>query len=94
MARGTRYSRGPVAAGSIRLKGGVELFTNADAPTDGTSGTGAGFAARGSICWARDTGIPYSNVGTTASPTWIKTASGAFPSASASKSPSASASPS
>lgn len=39
-------------------------------PVDGTSGTAAGAAGKGSLCTALDTGKLYVNKGTKASPTW------------------------
>lgn len=39
-------------------------------PVDGTSGTGAGLAGKGSLCTAIDTGKLYVNGGTKSSPTW------------------------
>lgn len=49
---------------------GVWLFTHSTTPVDGTSGTGATWAGKGSICTALDTGEIYTNTGTKASPTW------------------------
>lgn len=48
------------------------LLTNAGAPTDGGSGTGAGWAGKGSICSDTTNGIAYINTGTAGSPTWTK----------------------
>jgi len=50
---------------------GVWLFTTATTPADGVSGDGAGFAGKGSIVSALDTGEMYTNQGTKASPTWV-----------------------
>jgi len=50
---------------------GVWLFTNAGVPSDGASGTGAGFAGKGSICSDITNGELYTNQGTKASPTWV-----------------------
>jgi hypothetical protein len=55
----------------------------ATTPVDGTSGTGAGFAGKGSVAIALDTGAHYYNTGTKASPTWTafgSTAGAATPS--------------
>lgn len=49
---------------------GIWLLTNAGAPTDGASGTGAGHAAKGSLCIDYTNGVLYINTGTKASPTW------------------------
>lgn len=64
--------------GSIAAGGGVffgeptALFTNAGAPSNGTSGTGAGWAGKGSLCADATNGVLYINTGTKASPTWTK----------------------
>ena len=92
MARGIRTTRGVARLDSVVLPNGITIATVDSAPTDGTNGTGAGKYNTGSLVIALDTGIPYSNAGTMASPAWIKMASGSFHSASASKSPSASSS--
>lgn len=49
---------------------GLYLFSTATTPSDGASGDGAGWAGKGSICIAEDTGELYTNTGTKASPTW------------------------
>lgn len=54
----------------IDQENGVWLITNAGAPTDGASGTGAGFAAKGSLCVDITNGKLEINTGTKASPTW------------------------
>ena len=46
------------------------MFSNAGAPTNGTSGTKAGRAGKGSLCIDRTNGKLYINTGTLASPTW------------------------
>lgn len=48
------------------------------APTNGTSGTGAGFAGKGSTYVNTTTGDKYLNQGTKASPTWVIIATGGF----------------
>ena len=61
------------AAGSksgVMFGSGAWLFVNTGVPTDGTSGTGAGWAGPGSICMDVSTGEIYTNTGTKASPTW------------------------
>lgn len=50
--------------------GGTRVLSNAGVPTDGTSGTGAGVAGKGSICLDVTNGKAYLNGNTTASPTW------------------------
>ena len=50
---------------------GARIFDIAAAPTDGTSGTGAGLAAPGSLLLRTDVATAYLNVGTKASPTWV-----------------------
>jgi hypothetical protein len=52
----------------------VFLFTNTGVPAAGTvgTGTGAGWAGKGSVCVNVSTGIAYSNTGTLASPVWTK----------------------
>lgn len=54
----------------VMFGNGVWLFTTATTPADGTSGDGAAWAGKGSICVALDTGEMYTNTGTKASPTW------------------------
>lgn len=67
----TNISKGALGAKSgIMFGDGVWLFTNAGVPSDGTSGTGAGFAGKGSICVDVSNGELYTNQGTKASPTW------------------------
>lgn len=61
-----------VAKSRVDLGNDVVVFKNAGAPTDGVSGTGAGFAGKGSLCIDRTNGDLYQNkTGTKASPTWI-----------------------
>jgi hypothetical protein len=45
-------------------------LVKAGAPTDGTSGTGAGFAPKGALCIDYTNANLYINGGTQASPTW------------------------
>lgn len=54
----------------VRMSYEVCLFNGAGAPTDGGSGTGAGFAQIGSVYLDRTNGKAYINGGTKASPTW------------------------
>jgi len=47
------------------------IFTStAAAPVDGTSGTKAGIAGHGSLCWDRTNKLWWVNTNTKASPTW------------------------
>lgn len=48
----------------------VILAPISGAPTNGTSGTGAGLAGKGSLVCRTDIGEWYVNAGTKASPTW------------------------
>lgn len=48
----------------------VCIIQSAGAPTDGTSGTGAGEAGPGSLCVDRTNKNVYVNANTKASPTW------------------------
>lgn len=52
------------------VNAGVIIFTGSGAPTNGTSGTGAGTTGKGSIYVDISTGNQYINAGTTASPIW------------------------
>lgn len=54
----------------LELDVNVTFFTNAGAPSNGT--TGAGFAGKGSLCSDSTNGILYINTNTMASPTWVK----------------------
>lgn len=63
--------RGGVAAhGGVDLGNSVWVFTNNGVPSDGVSGTGAGWAGPGSLCIDRANGELYTNTNTKASPTW------------------------
>lgn len=54
----------------VRMSYEVCVFNGAGAPTNGVSGSGAGFAEIGSIYCDRTNGKLYVNGGTKASPTW------------------------
>lgn len=58
--------------GILDVSGGndVVIMSNAGAPTNGASGTGAGTAGAGSLCMDRTNAKLYINTNTTASPTW------------------------
>lgn len=58
------------ASGDINLGNDVAVIGKAGAPTDGTSGTGAGLAGPGSLCIDRTNAVLYINTGTKASPVW------------------------
>lgn len=64
---------GPIhlRAGGFQFLGGARYFGGTGAPVDGTSGTGAGLAAVGSMYLRSTTGISYVNIGTKASPVWL-----------------------
>jgi hypothetical protein len=55
---------------SLRLANGAVVMDNAGVPSNGTSGTGAGLAAKGSLCTDVTNAKLYINTGTKASPTW------------------------
>lgn len=61
------------AVGRQLAEQGIGPFVNAGAPTDGTSGTYAGYAAPGAILYDYTNGAAYLNVNTKASPIWTKT---------------------
>ncbi|KKL97623.1 hypothetical protein LCGC14_1832620 [marine sediment metagenome] len=63
---------GVASVGGIHIGNDVFVMTVAGAPTDGTSGTGAGWAGIGSILSDRTNGALYVNSNTKASPTWTK----------------------
>lgn len=58
------------APAGFRLGADVYFLTGSGAPTDGTSGTGAGFAGKNSSYSRTDANGVYYNTGTLASPTW------------------------
>lgn len=64
---------------NLRQMRDADVWEIADSgvPTNGTSGTGAGFAGLGSIYTNTATGYKYINTGTKASPTWSILASSA-----------------
>lgn len=63
-------STGVFRVGYLLMKGGVMVFSGSGAPTDGTSGTGAGKAGPGSLYVRTADGAVYANTNTKASPTW------------------------
>lgn len=61
------------AIGGITFENGVHfLIPKAGAPTNGTSGDGAGFAGPGSLIVDSTNAFLYINTNTAASPTWTK----------------------
>lgn len=63
-------SVGMVKAGALAL-GGIRQFTGSGAPSNGSSGTGAGYAGPSSIYIDKATnGAMWMNVGTQAAPVW------------------------
>lgn len=63
--------QGTIAADMLALgAAGIVWMAGAGVPTDGTSGTGAGFAGKGSIYSDTTNGKLYVQGNTTASPTW------------------------
>ena len=54
----------------VALGNGAKVLTLAGVPVDGTSGTGAAVAAKGSLCLDVTNGKAYVNGGTLASPLW------------------------
>jgi hypothetical protein len=66
------HTKGAIGAeAGVMFGDGVWLFPNAGVPSNGTSGTGAGFAGPGSICVDTTNGELYTNQGTKSSPTWV-----------------------
>jgi len=72
-----KIRRNTVIRGLLRIATGVNggdidfcIMSNEGAPTDGTSGTGAGVAGKGSLCADVTNGVIYINGGTKASPAW------------------------
>ena len=56
---------------SAEMTNGARLFDGAGAPVDGTSGTGAGSAGKGSLYIDVSGAKLYINTNTKASPTWV-----------------------
>lgn len=68
---GAEGSTGPWIVGSMVLKkAGVVAMAGSGAPTNGTSGTGAGKIALSGIYYDYLFGVTWCNVGTKASPVW------------------------
>lgn len=66
----TILTHGVGHVGQLELPGGVRLFAGAGAPSNGTSGTGAGKAGPGSLYVDKTNAKLYQNTNTKASPTW------------------------
>lgn len=63
--------RGVISArGGFHAGNDVRIISNAGVPSNGTSGTGAGYAGPGSLCSDSTNAKLYINTGTKASPTW------------------------
>lgn len=67
---GSRTRGNDAFDGGVSIGNGALVFTNAGAPTDGTSGTYAGRAGPGSVLSDVTNTNLYINTGTLASPTW------------------------
>lgn len=66
-----QYEKGAIAAKSGVMFGeDIWLISAAGDPTDGASGTGAGWAGVGSLYVNTTAGTLFQNTGTKASPTW------------------------
>lgn len=66
----TRLTGQRALVGSVGLKHGVVMFSGTGAPSNGTSGTGAGKAGPGSLYVDATNKKLYQNTNTKASPTW------------------------
>lgn len=66
-------STGLFRVGGILMRGGIIQLAGSGNPTNGTSGTGVGKAAPGSVYMDYLNGVEWRNVGTKASPTWTPT---------------------
>jgi len=66
----------PFIKPGLVFKGESGILTNAGAPTNGTSGTGAGRFGKGSLLEDTTNGNLYINTNTMASPTWTLVAGG------------------
>lgn len=67
------HTKGAIAGeGGVMFGDGVWLITNAGAPTDGASGTGQGFAGKGSLLVDVTNANLYQQTGTAASPVWVQ----------------------
>ncbi len=65
-----RLTDGTAKVGRLVIENSVLFLSDAGAPTDGASGTGAGKAGIGSLYVNITNGDHYRNTGTQASPTW------------------------
>lgn len=63
-------STGSWRVGALLMRFGVRQIPGQGAPTNGSSGTGAGYTAPGSIYFDSTNGVKYINVGTKAAPVW------------------------
>jgi hypothetical protein len=66
-----RQSMGSVGVRAIRLAH-IWIADGIGAPSNGTTGDGAGWMGKGSLYVDANTGLVYANTNTRASPTWTK----------------------
>lgn len=66
------HNFGVASFAGIHLGNDVWILTNNGSPSNGTSGTGAGYMGKGSMIIDRSNGAFYANTGTKASPTWTE----------------------
>lgn len=67
---GTRIFGRIILTGALELPNNVQIIRGSGAPTNGTSGTGAGYAGPGSLYIDYTNAVTYQNTNTKASPTW------------------------
>jgi len=67
---GSRTRGNDAFDGGVSIGNGALVFSNAGAPSDGTSGTYAGLAGTGSLLTDTTNAKLYINTNTLASPTW------------------------
>lgn len=60
------------SVGGLHIGDDVFIMTLNTSPSNGTSGTGAGYMGKGSLIIDRSGGGLYQNTNTKASPTWTK----------------------
>lgn len=68
----SKYTTGIIQGnGGLATGNNVVLISSNGVPVDGVSGTGVGFAGKGSLASDYVNGKLYINTGTITSPTWI-----------------------
>ncbi len=67
-----QHEKGAISMGAYVVNGLAYVLAAEAAPTDGTSGDGAGYAGPGSLYIDATNAFLYINTGTKASPTWTK----------------------